>query len=630
MRKLLFGLLPLAFFACTSSSEETSETADQTMTQEQKYAEDAHSYSEPNSAVVKHLDLDLYVNFDIKKIKGIATYKIETSEGATQIVFDTWKLDVGMVKDGKGNELDFEMGEYDPTFGSPLIVKLGENTKEVSITYMTNPEAKALQWLSPEQTAGKAMPFLFTQSQAILARSWVPCQDSPGIRFTYTANVQVPEGMLALMSAVNPQEKSDDGRYRFYMEQPIPSYLMAMAVGDIEFAPIGDRTGVYAEPSMLEASAYEFDEMDEMLVAAEELYGEYVWERYDLIVLPPSFPFGGMENPRLTFCTPTIIAGDRSLTALVAHELAHSWSGNLVTNATWDDFWLNEGFTVYFERRIMEAVYGREYSEMLAELGMQDVKGTVDRLGHEHGDTHLKLDLDGRDPDEGLTDIAYEKGYFFLRTIEEAVGREKFDAFLKGYFNENAFEVMDTEGFLNILNEKLLVSEELQNAVNVKAWVYGPGLPESFPEVNSSRFDAVESAAEKWIGGTPADELNTAEWTTHEWLHFLRNLPNELSTEKLAELDNAFGFTNSGNNEILAAWFQHTIRNGYTAADPAVEAFLISVGRRKFLTPTYEALIKADPSKEKARAIYAKARPNYHAVSTGTMDALLDWNSENS
>lgn len=626
MRKLLLSLLPIVFFACSPNSEEMTESTEQTMEQEQKYAHDAHSYSEPNEAVVTHLELDLYVNFDQKVLKGIANYKIEATTNAKKIVFDTWKLDVKGVKDGKGNDLAFEVGEFDPTFGSPLTVELLEGTKTISISYLTDPDAKALQWLSPEQTAGKQMPFLFTQSQAILARSWVPCQDSPGIRFTYAANVQVPKGMLALMSAVNPQEKSEDGKYRFYMEQPIPSYLMAMAAGDIEFAPIGDRTGVYAEPSMLEASSYEFDEMDEMLVAAEELYGAYVWERYDLIVLPPSFPFGGMENPRLTFCTPTIIAGDRSLTALVAHELAHSWSGNLVTNATWDDFWLNEGFTVYFERRIMEAVYGREYSEMLAELGMQDVKGTVERLGHEHGDTHLKLDLEGRDPDEGLTDIAYEKGYFFLRTIEETVGREAFDAFLKSYFNENAFEVMDTEGFLTILNEKLLTSEELQNAVNVKAWVYGPGLPESFPDVNSSRFENVETAVGKWTAGTPSDELNTAEWTTHEWLHFLRNLPSDLSTEKLAELDHAFGFTNSGNNEILAAWFQHTIRNGYSAADSAVEAFLISVGRRKFLTPTYEALIEVDPSKEKARAIYTKARPNYHSVSTGTMDALLDWN----
>ncbi|MBL0317256.1 MAG: hypothetical protein IPP69_16430 [Flavobacteriales bacterium] len=301
----------------------------------------------------------------------------------------------------------------------------------VEIDYKTSPDAEALLWVEGEK------PFLFTQSQAILARTWVPCQDSPGVRITYNADVTVPSDLMALMSAENPQQKSSDGKYHFKMDQPIPSYLMALAVGDVVFREIGPRTGVYAIPSLADAAANEFSDMQKMVDEAEKLYGSYVWGRYDLLILPPAFPFGGMENPKLTFATPTIIAGDKSLVSLVAHELAHSWSGNLVTNSTWDDFWLNEGFTVYFEQRIMEAVYGRERSEMLATLSRQDLDATIaDISTSEHPeDSKLKLALEGRSPDDGMTDIAYNKGYFFLRLIEETVGRERFDKFLKVFYN---------------------------------------------------------------------------------------------------------------------------------------------------------------------------------------------------
>jgi aminopeptidase N len=399
---------------------------------------------------------------------------------------------------------------------------------------------------------------------------------------------------------------------------------MALTVGDLEYKQLGAHTGIYAENSLMEASAYEFAEMEDMLVAAEELYGKYHWEIYDMIILPPSFPFGGMENPRLTFATPTIIAGDRSLTALVAHELAHSWSGNLVTNATWNDFWLNEGFTVYFERRIMESLYGADYAEMLAELGYQDLMHTVEDYMKEgkSEDTHLKLKLDGRDPDDGMSDIAYEKGYFLLRLIEKSVGREKFDAFLKEYFTSNAFQVMTTEAFVEYLKMNLL-SQEFYEELKVDAWIYGPGIPDNCPAPESDRFEKVEAQIKLFADGNKANTLDTSNWTSHEWLHFVRNLPMNLDGEQMAELDKAFGFTQSGNSEVLAAWFQHTIRNNYVVADPVLEAFLIKVGRRKFLTPTYRAL-KESGKLEQARSIYEKARPNYHSVSTQTMDELLE------
>jgi hypothetical protein len=375
---------------------------------------------------------------------------------------------------------------------------------------------------------------------------------------------------------------------------------------------------------MIEAAAYEFAETEEMIEAAEELYGPYRWDRYDILVLPPSFPFGGMENPRLTFATPTIIAGDRSLTSLIAHELAHSWSGNLVTNATWNDFWLNEGFTVYFEKRIMEEVYGKDYAAMLNELGLQDLKETVSDLGPESDDTKLKLDLENRNPDDGMTDIAYEKGYLFLRWLESIVGRERFDKFLRNYFDENAFKTMTTESFVQYLDKNLL--DELEERPNVEAWIYKSGIPENYPVPESDRFDKVDSASGQWLSGSMnIDALPAKDWSTHEWLYFLRGLSEKVDKEQMATLDQAYELTQTGNSEIAAEWYLLAIKNDYREAFPAMKDFLIRVGRRKFLRPLYAELVKTAANKKWAKEVYADARDNYHSVSTQTIDEILDW-----
>ncbi|TPE46429.1 M1 family metallopeptidase [Pontibacter mangrovi] len=598
-------------------------TTEQTASEQS--AKDVHSFAKPAEAVAKHLDLNIDVNFEQKVLHGTASYLIENKTGTDEIVFDTRGLEIEKVYLGDAQEeTGFALGDEKEFLGRPLSVKIKPDTKKVTIQYKTSPDAAALQWLNPQQTAGKKYPFLFTQSQAILARTWIPIQDSPGIRITYNAEVKVPKELLAVMSASNPVEKNASGVYTFEMKQPIPSYLMALSVGDLVFREVGTQTGIYAEPATIEAAAYEFAEMDKMLVAAEKLYGKYRWDRYDLLVLPPSFPFGGMENPRLTFVTPTVLAKDRSLTSLIAHELAHSWSGNLVTNGTWNDFWLNEGFTVYFERRIMEEIYGKDYADMLNVLGYQDLMNTLNDLGKDSQDTRLKLDLEGRDPDEGLTDIAYEKGSFFLQNIEKAVGRERFDEFLNNYFNTFAFQSTNTDKFLDFLQKELIKGdEELAKKINVDGWVYSPGLPADFKVPTSARFAKVEEAFQSWKNGTPAAQLSTKDWSSHEWLHFIRMLPEQMSQEQMADLDKAFNFTNSGNSEVLAAWFIHAIQNNYTTADEAMEQFLTNVGRRKFLVPIYKALAATPEGKKKALAIYAKARPNYHAVSTVTLDEML-------
>ncbi len=582
---------------------------------------DPHSYAQPNESIVTHLEWKADVNFDTKTIKAQASLSLDNSADAQKLYLDTKGLDITGVFIG-GTAVDFVLKEADEHKGSALEIPITPATQTVDIHYTTLPGAEALQWLSPQQTADKQYPFLFTQSQAILARSWVPIQDSPGIRFTYSAEVAVPQGLMALMSAENPTSVSADGKYHFQMKQPIPAYLLALAVGKLEFESLGPRSGVYAESSVLEKAATEFEDLESMITAAEKLYGPYRWDRYDLLVLPPSFPFGGMENPRLTFATPTILAGDKSLVSLVAHELAHSWSGNLVTNATWNDFWLNEGFTVYFEQRIMEQVYGRDYSEMLAALASQGLQEEIDHMTREgkENDTKLKLDLTGRNPDDGVTSIAYDKGYLLLRNLEESLGRDKFDGFLKDYFQQNAFQVMTTEEFISQFEEFL---EGQDTRVDLKAWIYQPGLPVNAILPTSDRFSLVDAELQKFLQGADPSGLNTAKWTSHEWLHFIRSLPSDLVLAQLKVLDDTFNFTGSGNAEVLTAWLIQSVKHNYTPAYERLEEFLVRTGRRKFLSPIYSEMIKTGEGKTMALAIYEKARPNYHFVATNTLDEML-------
>ena len=580
-----------------------------------------HSYARPDQVAIKHLHLDLKVDFAQKKLIGSATMTLD--QLGANLILDTDKLSIESIKDSNGQDMAYVHAEAGSKAGQALSIQLPKNfdveTNKVVIVYSTSPAAEAVQWLEPNQTTDKRHPFLFTQSQAILARTWVPCQDTPAVRMTYSARMQVPKELLAAMSASNPKTKNETGIYEFKMEQPIPSYLLALAVGDLEFTQLAPGVGVYAEPSVIKKAAWELEDTPRMVAVAEGLYGPYRWDDYDVIFLPSSFPFGGMENPRLTFATPTILAGDRSLVALIAHELAHSWSGNLVTNSTWNDFWLNEGFTVYFEQRIMEAIYGREYSEMLARLTLDSLLDEVKQL--DERDTWLKLDLSGRNPDDGMTGIAYDKGYFFLRMLEEKVGRDVWDAFLKTYFESFAFKSMTTEQFVEYLEANLPVDKD--SLADIRKWVYGPGLPESLPTVNSTQLSEVTKTAAAFLEGTSPAELKTDNWTTHHWNHFLRSFKDKLTTEQMTALDAQFKFTESGNSEITHDWLLHVIAADYQPGMARLEEFLVQQGRRKFLRPLYARLAKSESGLAKAKDIYAKARPGYHAVSRQTIDEIL-------
>ncbi len=604
------------------------------------YVRDIHSFARPEIARVRHVALDLTADFATKTLSGTAALDITAEPGADEIVLDVRNLDIQDVRDAAGAPLQYETGSVDPILGQPLTVRFpafapGEQ-RRIVIRYATRPDAAALQWLTPAQTAGGRQPYMFSQGQAVLTRTWVPTQDSPGIRQTWDARIVAPSDLKVVMSAEGLTASGEPAgpgmtAWRFRMTNPVPPYLIAVAVGDVAFAAIDERTGVWSEPSMLAGARAELVSTAQMVDVAERLYGPYRWGRYDILVLPPSFPFGGMENPRLTFATPTIIAGDQSLVSLVAHELAHSWSGNLVTNATWADFWLNEGFTVYFENRIMEALYGQERALMLQSLGWGDLQSTLADLPP--ADTRLKLDLTGRDPDDGLTDVAYEKGAAFLRTIERTVGRERFDVWLKGYFERNAFRPMTTELFLEDIRTDLVAGDAaLERQLMMDAWIYQPGMPSNWQPPVSNAFVPVDAAARGFFAAKrPASTIPWAGWSTQERQRFLAWRPEGrtgtadwLTDAQMADLEATLNLRQEGNAELVFAWLQIAVQHRFQPAVPTLEHFLTTMGRRKFVLPLFTSLwAEGDWGRSIATPLYARARPGYHPVTTGSVDAVV-------
>lgn len=599
--------------------------------------DDAHSFSNTDYIRTKHLALELDVDFEKKTIYGVARHQMERLMETDTAIFDINGPEIQKITLGKkGNEVetDFIIGPEVDYLGHSLSVKIDKKTEFINIYYKTTEKADALDWLSPELTEGKKHPYLYTQGEAVLTRTWIPVQGTPSNRITYSADVKVPSDLMAVMSAVNPTEKSATGTYHFEMNQPIPVYLIALAVGNLEYRKLGKNCGVYTEPELINQAAWEFVDLPKMIHTAENLYGNYRWEQYDVIVLPYSFPFGGMENPRLTFANPTLIAGDRSAVSVIAHELAHSWSGNLVTNASWDDFWLNEGFTVYFENRIMEELYGKETADMLALIEFQELQEEIKTLSNE--DTQLKLHLNDRNPDDGMTSIAYVKGAFFLKTLERDFGRNRFDKFLKQYFKDHAFKTMTTEDFKAYLEKNLIKPANI--SFNVDEWIYKAGIPKNCYAIESPRFEFVQKmahdfangkdifkkiSAKKGKKGRPA--LERSQYIPQEWQAFIRALPKQMNPELLAKLDEHLHFNTWGNCEVQTEWFKLGIKSNYTSLNPYIEKFVSLVGRRKFLLPIYQALIENNNTKNWAKEIYAKYRKNYHPVSIMTLDKLIGY-----
>jgi leukotriene-A4 hydrolase len=588
------------------------------------------SYANTDAFVTKHLSLDLSADFDKRTLVGTAELRLERRDPvATEIVLDTRDLQIQKAEassdGGAWNGTTYRLDPATEAFGSALRVVVPAAADRVRITYASSPSARGLQWLLPEQTSGKTHPFLFSQAQAIHARSFIPLQDTPGVRVTYDATIRVPKDLVAVMAAEARPVENGSGVFRFHMPQPIPSYLIAIAIGDLTFTSMSDRTGVWAEPAVAAAAAKEFEDTEQMIKTTEALYGPYRWGRYDLLVLPPSFPFGGMENPRVTFATPTVIVGDKSLVALVAHELAHSWSGNLVTNATWSDFWLNEGFTTYLERRIVEAVYGRRLAEMEGIIGLRDLAQARAELTVAR-DRSLLPDLTGRDPDDAYSVVPYEQGALFLSFLESRFGRDAFDAFLRRWFDEHAFQSVTTEQFLEFLSRHLLSTKPgAVTDAQIQEWLHTEGIPSFAVLPKSDALEKVEQARDAWLRGGSLDALaqTASAWSTQEWVHFIDSLPRKLDTDRLSTLDRRLKLTDSPNAEIAHVWFRLAIANRYTSAFAAMERYMVRIGRRKLIVPLYRDLAATPEGKSLAKQIYAQARAGYHPVAQGTVDALV-------
>jgi aminopeptidase N len=621
-RNLAFILFAFVLFAACSKDEDAVDNYDP--------ARDYFTFADVNAFVTDHLSLDLDVDFDRQELRGFAMLTMRRLDPAAQeVALDTRDLtieSVAVMADGISAPAEFRFGETHAMLGAPLQIVIPPGTPELFdlvIEYRTSPQSTALQWLPPELTAGKGHPMVFSQSQAVHARSWVPLQDTPAIRITYDATIRTPESLLAVMSADNDPLAPRTGEYRFDMPQPIPSYLLAISVGNFYFAPLGEDTGVYTEPELLDASVYEFADTQAMLDLAEDMYGPYEWGRYDLLVLPPSFPYGGMENPRLSFITPSLLAGDRSLVSVIAHELAHSWSGNLVTNATWRDGWLNEGMTSYIESRLMEIIYDVErvdeervlaYGELLQDL--EQVPEPMQALAPR---------LDDADPDGFQGGIHYSKGQLFLEYLEKAFGREAFDAFLTAYFGEFAFGTITTEQFLDFLDARLLSLEDAPlTREQVEQWTYQPGLPEDAPMPSSANLDKAASLAGSWAnGGTALSAIATDDWSPQAVIHFINSMPASLELEQLAEVDGAWGLSETSNAEIARAWFIQVAARRYENAYPQLEAHLNRYGRGRLISSVYMALAQNGEDLELAREMFERAKDSYHPLVVSWIESGL-------
>jgi aminopeptidase N len=580
---------------------------------------DPTSYTDLTQGRIKHIDFHIQADFSSRILDIEATYQLQQAIQGS-LFLDTFKLEM---KDAhvNGRKLEWEFDKSDDVLGRRLYLKNLDNESSFTLKFRTSPEARALQWMNASQTAGGKHPFLFSQCQASNARSVFPCQDTPSVRFTYSAEVEVPKELTAVMAAEQVQASKGSGKFSFKMPQPIPSYLFAIAVANLEFRELGPRTGIYAEPETIEAAAWEFAETEKTMVEAEKLLGPYLWGRYDMVVLPPSFPFGGMENPRLTFLTPTAILGTRGQANLVTHELAHAWTGNLVTNATWQDFWLNEGWTTYAEQRVTEILEGKDVVDLNAVYDEKRTFEIMHRAGMDSPATCLKVPAnDEKDGDSMTSQLAYTKGCFFLKECEYAVGRERFDAFIQKYMKSFQFKSITTEQFLDFLKAEL---PEVFKKVDVETWIYKPGMPDTWHKPKSHLYDEVGKALVDLEQGRLPTKEQVKDWHRYQMLSFLQGLPKTLPVENCKKLEDILELEKRNDDYFYAYYYAVCIASGYQEIMPRVEKFFEKIGRMLYLMPVARAMMETEWSRGLIRPLFERVRERHHPVTVAMMDMLL-------
>jgi leukotriene-A4 hydrolase len=585
---------------------------------------DPHSFYDDTEPKVLSFDLELKVDIENEKLHGKIKLFFER-EASGKIHLDSRNLEIKEVALEDGTSLKFTVDPEIAVLGNLLEIDFTSPSKAVVIEYETSKEASALQWLKPSQTKGKVSPFLFSQCQPHHARSIIPIQDSPAVRVTYTASITVPSSLTAVMAAgsagMNEDNEKGEKTFLFKMPQPIPPYLFAFAAGRITSKEIGPRSRIWAEPEIIEKAAYEFEEIESMIKEAESLFGPYEWERFDLLVLPPSFPYGGMENPRLTFLTPTLIAGDRSLVAVVVHELAHSWTGNLVTNANAQHFWINEGFTVWAERRIIEALYGNEAAVMSYAQGLNALKNALERFGQDSPFTCLVTNLEGVNPDDVFSEVPYEKGCLFLRLLEETVTRTNWDRFIRAYIEKYRFTSIETKELTDFIETHF---PGILEKVGGDEWIYSPGVPSNCPQIQSTKLVFINNLSAALKHGTYPSPAEIAAMNTSEKLVYLQTLPRPLSQEECAWLETNFELRNASNSEILCEWLTIAASSDYEPAFSKIKVFLSEVGRMKYLRPLYKAMANSPRTRGLAMEIFQNTKDSLHLLSANVIGQEIE------
>ncbi|KAK3753525.1 hypothetical protein QZH41_018018, partial [Actinostola sp. cb2023] len=530
------------------------------------------------------------------------------------------------IKENK-EKLSFKLGDKHKAFGTPLYIDLPEGFKRgsiftLSIGYKTSANASAIQWLKPEQTSGKKHPYLFTQCQAIHARSIIPCQDSPGVKAAYEAEVSVPKGLVALMSAIGQGQTTDPQNssrtvFKFKQKVCIPSYLIAMVVGALESRKVGPRSHVWTEKEMLDKCAHEFAEVETMVSTAESLVGEYVWGPYNLLILPPSFPYGGMENPCLTFVTPTLLICIRQLNHLIfkviAHEIAHSWTGNLVTNRTWEHFWLNEGFTVFLERKIIGRMNGEKMRQFAFIGGWKTLMDAVSKFGADSPLTKLVVSFSDSDPDDAFSSVPYEKGSCFLFYLEQLVGGpDVFEPFFRQYIEAHKYKTVTSEEFKAFLLEYFKDKADILQQIDWVAWLHNSGMPpvNVLESYDTTLADSCTKLCQRWINATKEDiplfsSKDLESFSSAQIVEFLAQLlvhssGKPLPLEHIEAMEKAYEFNTRTNAEIRFRWLRLAVRSNCKDSFRRTVDFVLEQGRMKYVRPLYEELHKCG---EESRAI---------------------------